>query len=1039
MYAFEDNQDDMSKKMKMGSFNGMDLDKNLLSGLNRMQYKVPTPVQRKTLPIALAGMDIVCMSRTGSGKTAAFLIPMFQKFNKHDSTGGIRGIVLSPTRELAVQTYRFAKDMAKFMDLRVVSIIGGDPIEPQFEALANRPDMIIATPGRLMHHLSEISTFTLKGCKYLVFDEADRLFEMGFADQLNAIVKECSGDRQTLLFSATMPRQLLQFTRAGLREPQLIRLESESKTSDELRMAFFTVRSNEKVASLLYLVRSIIPKEHMTIVFTATRHHSEYIHHLFQKIGVTSTVVYGSMDQDLRTSNLKDFRNGKISYLIVTDLAARGIDVPLLNNVINLHFPPSPKLFVHRCGRAARQGRIGYAFSLIEPEEMGYMVDVHTFLGKDVCNSYGIESTEQLVDGSSSTTNSSTNTSKIGSSRSHKGNVGGTSIVPVTHHNQGYKLNEFLPEFIHTGLIPQDAIDEENDYVQRLMREEEHVATLNRIADNGMQQYRRTRNEATATGISIAKKLVKSNAIVAIHPLICGEDPAHCSRDSIEKANFIRILQTFRPAQTVLETGIGTGTGSSIIKGKGLKDKGTGKFNVSQHGDTNGVAIMQALRKTTTMSLERNKERRKELYENFQQSKLNDPSLNPLEKDESVSHAAPDPLTLTSEEIQLQNESNKKKANKKANKKSSKGKGNTADDDNDVWAQLEAISTAHEGRGAGDFDGAGDDVRDEYIGDEGAHASSSLGKGKGTKRKASDGNSSSGERLSSSSVNGNIEDVESGSWNRKVRISASERKRMKKGAGNGNSSSNPFVENDANNNALVDGYDKGSNNYADSKYYMAYGTEDQKASFAEDSLQPHSGLKTAEAQHAAMMEAAMIDVNPDEANDMNNKRRIMRWDAKKRKYVKQSLSEIANLKGANKGRSEMGAVGGKGKKPVGDMYNKWAKKTHREINTFKVMADIGQDTFHDMDGKVPNFKNNLDVPSELKNEQEIRKNKKVKENLRIKNLPKEKRRGIENAGRKKKNEKAKGDDKKSKFVHKAARKQVKAIVTGGGGGRKGKR
>jgi ATP-dependent RNA helicase DDX54/DBP10 len=148
---------------------------------------------------------------------------------------------------LAVQTYKFAKDMAKFTDLRIISIVGGDPIEPQFEALSSRPDIIIATPGRLMHHLKEISTFKLKYVKYLVFDEADRLFEMGFAEQLNEIVKECPEERQTLLFSATLPKQLIQFTRAGLRDPQLIRLDTDTKMSEELRLGFFFTRTNEKV------------------------------------------------------------------------------------------------------------------------------------------------------------------------------------------------------------------------------------------------------------------------------------------------------------------------------------------------------------------------------------------------------------------------------------------------------------------------------------------------------------------------------------------------------------------------------------------------------------------------------------------------------------------------------------------------------------------------------------------------------------------------------------------------------------------------
>jgi len=166
-------------KMKSGSFGTMGLEKTLFQGLTRMQYKIPTPVQRKALPIVLAGLDVVCMARTGSGKTAVFLIPMIQKLKSHRNDVGVRGLVLSPSRELALQTFKFACDMAKFTNLRIISIVGGDGIESQFEMLANEPDILIATPGRLMHHLREIYSFKLSHIQYLVFDEADRLFEMG--------------------------------------------------------------------------------------------------------------------------------------------------------------------------------------------------------------------------------------------------------------------------------------------------------------------------------------------------------------------------------------------------------------------------------------------------------------------------------------------------------------------------------------------------------------------------------------------------------------------------------------------------------------------------------------------------------------------------------------------------------------------------------------------------------------------------------------------------------------------------------------------
>jgi ATP-dependent RNA helicase DDX54/DBP10 len=377
---------------------------------------------------------------------------MVQKLQAHSSTHGVRGIVLSPTRELAVQTFRFAKDFAKFTDLNIISILGGDPIEAQFEALASRPDLIVATPGRLMHHLREISTFKLNHVQVLIFDEADRLFEMGFAEQLNEIVRECPTERQTLLFSATMPKALVQFSRAGLRDPQLIRLDTDSQLSEELRLAFFTVRSNEKMAAFLYLVRKIIPENQMTIVFAATRHHSELLHAMLERIRVSSTIVYGTMDQDARSQHLKDFRNGAIRYLIVTDLAARGIDVPLLNNVINFHFPPSPKLFVHRCGRAARNGRIGYAFSLVEPEEMAFMVDIHTYLGKnlDACdtNTHALDGSELFETAGS--TGSASNTTSFGSAAT-EGMVSYTleTMTPemVRHFTHCYLLVTTSPNF----------------------------------------------------------------------------------------------------------------------------------------------------------------------------------------------------------------------------------------------------------------------------------------------------------------------------------------------------------------------------------------------------------------------------------------------------------------------------------------------------------------------------------------------------------------------------------------------------------------
>lgn len=611
-----------------------------------------------------------------------------------------------------------------------------------------------------MHLLREISTFKLKNVQYLVFDEADRLFEMGFAEQLNEIVRECPKERQTLLFSATMPKMLIQFSRAGLRDPQLIRLDTDSKMSEELRMAFFAVRSNEKLAALLYLVRRIIPADQLTIIFTATRHHSEMIHAFMQRIGVSSTLVYGTMDQDVRNMNLKSFRDGEVSFMIVTDLAARGIDVPLLNNVINFHFPPTPKLFVHRCGRAARQGRIGFAISLVEPEELAFMMDVHTFLGMDRIATNG-------------------NAATAGSALSNEAHDSPADALPVV----SYTLETMTPANVHTGLFPQDVIDEDNDFIKRCLTEDDNLAMLWRIAENGMKQYRRTRTEASKEGVKAAKSISKGGAIKTIHPLIMGCDPKHCSQHVIEKANFVRMLQTFRPAQTVFETGIGMGTGSGNVSLAGSKAHG-GHLTTSKTKQTKGIEMMRALRQVTVGALERNRVSGRR---------------DAQDENEGVGE-------------------------------SSGSDGDSGDESGNESASGDEGGEEEENEGAGE---------DEFYADDGSVAGSiDLGRASGGRA----------ANMHVISAEGN-----------KNRLSIGEKRKLKrKGlsaadiaavaarkalSGKLSSSSMHVVDTAAASSSRESGGWK-------DKHYMAYGTEDVKANFTEDSMQPLSGLRSSENQGA---------------------------------------------------------------------------------------------------------------------------------------------------------------------------------------------
>ncbi|KAL9303683.1 hypothetical protein ACSQ67_020946 [Phaseolus vulgaris] len=331
------------KNAKSGGFESLGLSPNVFRGIKRKGYKVPTPIQRKTMPLILSGSDVVAMARTGSGKTAAFLVPMIHRLNQHIPQSGVRALILSPTRDLALQTLKFTKELAHFSDLRVSLLVGGDSMESQFEELSQSPDIIIATPGRLMHHLSEVDDMSLRSVEYVVFDEADCLFGMGFAEQLHKILAQLGENRQTLLFSATLPSALAEFAKAGLRDPQLVRLDLETKISPDLKLAFFTMRQEEKYPALLYLVREHIGSDEQSLIFVSTKHHVEFLNVLFRQEGIEPSVCYGDMDQDARKIHVSKFRSRKTMLLIVTDVAARGIDIPLLDNVINWDFPPSLK------------------------------------------------------------------------------------------------------------------------------------------------------------------------------------------------------------------------------------------------------------------------------------------------------------------------------------------------------------------------------------------------------------------------------------------------------------------------------------------------------------------------------------------------------------------------------------------------------------------------------------------------------------------------------------------------------------------------
>ncbi|BEI82928.1 hypothetical protein CcaverHIS002_0307960 [Cutaneotrichosporon cavernicola] len=351
---------DNPKKTKSsgGTWATLGVSQPLARALNLRGFKNPTPIQRAALPPAMANpsKDVLGMARTGSGKTLAYLIPLIQSLGgARKESSGIRSLILCPSRELAVQVLKVGKDLSRSLagankgaqPLKWSIIMGGESLDAQFEAMSANPDIVIATPGRLLHLAVEMD-LDLRQVQVVVYDEADRLFEMGFEVQLREILHRLPTTRHNLLFSATLPTTLAEFAKAGLNNPAFIRLDTEHRISPDLELAFLSVKPDEKEAALLVLLREVIhipvastatDDSPRAIIFASTKHHVEYISTLLKAANYRTSYIYGSLDQVARQQQLRHFRDGKSEVLVVTDVAARGLDIPAMGHVINFDFP----------------------------------------------------------------------------------------------------------------------------------------------------------------------------------------------------------------------------------------------------------------------------------------------------------------------------------------------------------------------------------------------------------------------------------------------------------------------------------------------------------------------------------------------------------------------------------------------------------------------------------------------------------------------------------------------------------------------------
>lgn len=347
--------------MEINSFEDLNLEDSLLKALKAIDYTTPSPIQARAIPVALTGVDLIGQAQTGTGKTAAFGIPMIQNISK--SGRYTKGLVLCPTRELCIQVTNELKKLAHFTkNISVFAIYGGDPINPQIKALKAGVDIVVGTPGRVMDHLSR-GTLLLDGLEILTLDEADEMLNMGFREDLETILQSVPEHRQTILFSATMPKAILDITHLYQKNPQLIKVTPTNLTSASVEQFYIETDLSHRLKVLTYMLNA--GDYAQAIVFCNTKAKVDELSNELAENLVKNDVLHGDLGQEKRNRILNKFRKGEFKVLVATDVAARGIDVPNVDLVCNYDVPFDPEYYVHRIGRTGRAGKEGKAYSFL--------------------------------------------------------------------------------------------------------------------------------------------------------------------------------------------------------------------------------------------------------------------------------------------------------------------------------------------------------------------------------------------------------------------------------------------------------------------------------------------------------------------------------------------------------------------------------------------------------------------------------------------------------------------------------------------------
>jgi ATP-dependent RNA helicase RhlE len=360
-------------------FRSLGLSQPVVQGVKAMGYVDPTPIQLRTIPLFLEGKDVIGSAQTGTGKTAAFALPILSQLGRHQP--GPRVLVLEPTRELAAQVETAIRDLARFTDIKVAVVFGGVGYGRQTQALRTGVDILVATPGRLLDHLGQ-GTCRLDKVKYLVLDEADRMLDMGFLPDVRRIIEKCPRDRHTSLFSATIPPQIESLIRWAMKSPQTVEIGARRSPAATVKHVIYPVAEAQKIDLLTELLKRV--NYDSVIVFCRTKDRADRIGHRLKKSHHAVAILHSNRTQREREQALRGFRDGKFEVLVATDIAARGLDIANVSHVINFDVPQHPEDYVHRIGRTGRAEATGDAFTIMVAEDAKHVSAIERFISQKI-------------------------------------------------------------------------------------------------------------------------------------------------------------------------------------------------------------------------------------------------------------------------------------------------------------------------------------------------------------------------------------------------------------------------------------------------------------------------------------------------------------------------------------------------------------------------------------------------------------------------------------------------------------------------------